>query len=198
MGGPKALLRTPDGRTFLDAVVSAVREAGVSRVVAVVGPWWQAREAPCSVVLNPHPEQGLISSLQIAIRSAFDPSGTPTPSVRPAILLALVDHPAVRAETVRILVEAHRANPERIIVPVFRDGTRIRRGHPVVFPAWAVPEFFGPAASAEGPRAVLRRHPDAVREVEVKDPGVLLDINTPACYEKWAMEASGSGKRGTS
>ncbi len=190
MGGPKALLRTPDGRSFLQAVVDGVREAGVARTVVVVGPWWDAREAVpgCHVVVNPDPDRGLISSLRLAIPEV--------PLRESGLLMALVDHPAVRPETVRTLVGAHRVDPGRVVIPVFRDGTRLRRGHPVVFPAWAVPEFFGPAADREGPRAVLREHPDAVLEVAVLDPGVVLDINRPACYQTWLLDGSGSVETG--
>ncbi len=222
IGGPKALLRTPDGRTFLETVVSRLRDAGIARMVVVVGPWWNPREAVpgCDVVVNPDPDRGVISSLRLAIWNAGlpedpprwsdpgrgvvfppPPTLTPTPTNRPAtrgptgclgILVALVDHPAVRAQTVRTLVEAHRREPDRIVVPTFAETGRRRRGHPVVFPAWAVPEFFASPADREGPRAVVRAHPQAVAEVEVPDPGVVMDVDSPACYQEW-LEASAPG-----
>lgn len=198
MGGPKALLRTPDGRSFLQAVVDGVHAAGVAQNVVVVGPWWGDRGMPdgCDLVVNPDPDRGVISSLRLAIRLvfSFDPSHPSPPGW--AILMALVDHPAVRPETVRTLVETHRADPRRIVIPVFRDGTRVRRGHPVVFPAWAVTEFFGAPADREGPRAVVRAHPQAVTEVEVADPGVVMDLDSPACYRDWLTRADAPGPGG--
>ncbi len=189
MGGPKALLRTPDGRTFLQAVTDTLREGGIGRLVVVVGPWWAEAQAPegCDLVMNPDPDRGVISSLRLAIRRAWPAGFEGTES---GLLMALVDHPAVRPGTVRDLIAAHRADPHRIVVPTFRDGTRVRRGHPVVFPAWTLAEFFGAAAGADGPRAVVRAHPEAVAEVEVADPGVLMDLDSQACYGEWLRKVN--------
>lgn len=190
MGGPKALLRTPDGRSFLQAVVEAVRGAGVARTIVVVGPFAEGcrddwPHPGCDFVVNPDPDRGLISSLRLAIRDLPPDIG--------GVLMALVDHPAVRPETVDTLIEAHRADPRRIVIPVFRDGTRVRRGHPVVFPGWCLDEFFEARAEREGPRAVVRAHPGSVTEVEVPDPGVVLDLDSPACYRAWWTRARAPG-----
>lgn len=183
MGGPKARARTPDGRTFLEAVTQVIEKAGVARIVVVVGPWWdetfEAMDLPreCKVVVNPDPDRGLISSLRLAISEGLSRAS--------GVFMALVDHPMVSVETCRALLEAHRADHEKIVVPVIRQGGYVRRGHPVIFPAWSAPEFFGPEAEREGPRAVLRRYPDAVLEIEVQDRAVILDLDYRACYRKW-------------
>lgn len=196
MGGPKALLRTPDGRTFLQAVTDTLREGGIARLVVVVGPWWADARAPegCDLVMNPDPDRGVISSLRLAVRRAWPAGFRGTES---GLLMALVDHPAVRPGTVRDLIAAHHANPHRIVVPTFRDGSRMRRGHPVVFPAWTLPEFFAEPAGREGPRAVVRTLPEAVAEVEVADPGVVMDFDSQACYREWLTRADGPGAGGT-
>lgn len=185
MGGPKALLRMPEGGTFLETVAGNVRGSGVMRTVVVVGPWWGDARAPegCEILVNPDPDRGVISSLRLAL------GGSPRCDV--GVLMALVDHPAVRPNTYRMLIEGNRTDPRRIAIPVLSGPTGRRRGHPVVFPAWLIPEFFGPMADREGPRSVIHAHPEAVREIEVSDPGIILDINTPECYQRLSRWQSG-------
>lgn len=186
MGGPKALLSTPDGRTFLETVADGVRGARVARMVVVVGPWWDGGIGPdgCDLIVNPDPDRGIISSLRLAL-------GRPPPHEH-GVFVALVDHPAVCPETYRIIAETHREEPRRIVIPVFREGSGVHRGHPVVFPAWVVAEFFSPRAEVEGPRAVVRAHPEAIHEVEVSDPGVVMDMDAPTCYQQWLRRENGS------
>ncbi len=177
-GGPKSRLRLADGRTFLTAVVDGVRAARPALVTIVVGPWWgtdPADAAPegCTVVVNPDPDRGQITS----IRTAFAEAGIGWSGA----LVALVDHPAVLPETFSAIAALHAQDPESILVPVTTgaDG-RARRGHPVLFPEWSFPDLLGPGTDAGGAREVLRGWPRRVREVPTGDAGVVLDVDTPA------------------
>jgi molybdenum cofactor cytidylyltransferase len=97
-------------------------------------------------------------------------------------LVALVDHPAVRPATFALLAAAHAGRPDAIVVPVAMIDGVARRGHPVVFPRWAFDDLAGPSAEAGGARTVVRSHPDRVTEIDVDDPGILVDIDTQAGY----------------
>lgn len=89
-----------------------------------------------------------------------------------AMVVALGDMPGVAPDTVRRLVAA-LPGPTGIVAPWHRD----TRGHPVLFGAAHLPAL----ARCEGDRgaaALLARHP--VTRVDVDDPGVLQDVDSPA------------------
>jgi len=125
-------------------------------------------------LVNPAPERGQLSSLKVALRwlVAEVPSCT-------ALLVALVDHPAVDPATYRALRDASRnASPTAaILLPSHRG----RRGHPVVF-ARSVWEELLALPDDQGARVVVHRDPGRVVEIAVDDPGVLRDVDTPADY----------------
>lgn len=123
-------------------------------------------------IVNPRPEDGPLSSIRCALNHHPHDSG---------FLLWPVDHPLIRAKTVRLVLEAAGRYPEAIIAP--SDG--MRRGHPSFFPAWTRDELLA-APLEEGARWVLRRHPECIRHVLVEDPWIIRNINTPEILKEAA------------
>lgn len=189
MGAPKGLLRL-DGRTFVRRVVEALAQGGCGRVVVVVragdeATAREAREAGAEVLVNPDPGEGPITSLRLALAHL--------PKEARWVVWLPLDHPKVRAGTVRALVDAMRggeaegtgrrgapaADPPRIALPVHKG----ERGHPAVFGRAVFPELLDPKLSG-GARTVVHRHLDtgAALLLETDDPGVLVDVDTPEEY----------------
>jgi len=79
----------------------------------------------------------------------------------------------VRPSTIALIAEALAAGPD-IAAPSFQG----QRGHPVGF---ARRHFAALSAlqGDEGARSVVATHANAVTLVEIDDPGVLRDIDTP-------------------
>lgn len=175
MGAPKAAL-TLAGRTFLAHVVAALEGGGVPEVVVVIGDdpdgavAGAARACSVGLVRNPAPERGQLASLKVALEHVVR-----TAPEAEAVLVALVDHPAVRASTVAALREAAAREPEAAIFVAAHDG---RRGHPVLFRRSVWPELLA-APDEGGARTVVRAEPARVRVVPVDDPGVVTDVDTP-------------------
>jgi molybdenum cofactor cytidylyltransferase len=94
-------------------------------------------------------------------------------------LLIPADHPVFMAETVKILLEAARHNPGRILVPTHGG----RRGHPTVF-RWKHALEIDQIPAGEGFNWVLKRNSADVIEVAVASPSVLVDLDTPEDYER--------------
>jgi molybdenum cofactor cytidylyltransferase len=92
-----------------------------------------------------------------------------------AIVVALADMPFVRRPTYDRLIAACDGDAA-IVAPVFRG----ERGHPVVFGRAHFAALQG-LGGDRGAQALLRGHP--VTLVEVDDPGVVRDIDTPADLE---------------
>lgn len=189
MGQPKALLDL-QGKSFLEHLLDAMAEGGVSEVFVVTGEHDRAiREhlaARGSVanqavraVTNPQPERGQLSSLLVALDAAealADPVD--------AVIVTPVDHPRVRPGTIRTLLGAASASGAPVTRPVTPGG----RGHPVVFAR----EVFGMlrgTPSDQGARAVVRALGSRVCDVEVADPGVTDDIDTPEDYRRLQSRA---------
>lgn len=168
MGTPKAYLPFRGG-TFL-SVIAETLGAFAAPVIAVFGcdaPRLAAM-APEGVlpVVNPDYELGMLTSLQAGLRAL--PAGCGR------VLFTLVDHPAVKRETVAMLLRSESA----IAIPRCRG----KRGHPVLAQRGIFGEFLAEPLSAKV-RDVIDRHAAEIEYIEVEDPGVCDDIDDPLLYE---------------
>ncbi|MBI5167162.1 MAG: NTP transferase domain-containing protein, partial [candidate division NC10 bacterium] len=78
-----------------------------------------------------------------------------------------------------------------IIIPTYKG----RRGHPVVFSRYLLPEILS-APPDQGARAVVRAHPDQVFEIETDEEGVVTDIDTLEDYYNFLARLGGKESRG--
>lgn len=180
MGAPKAELEL-GGRTFLRRAVDALRDGGCRSVVVVVG---RRRDAAVAAeegvvyTLNADPGSQQIDSLRIGLHAL--PADAAAAAVLP------VDIPAVHPRTVRRLITDFAAGGALVVRPT-HDG---RAGHPTIFARALFHELSAPGLP-RGAETVLMAHAARIRDVAVDDPGILLDVNTPADLERLA------GGRGT-
>ena len=123
------------------------------------------------IVHNREFERGMLSSVQAGVRAL--PRGTS------AFLIWPVDQPLVRADTVDKIIAAWKQKNPPVVVAVHHG----KRGHPTLFSAKLGAELLR-APESEGARAVVHAHEAHLVEVEVDDPGILTDIDTPQAYRK--------------
>jgi molybdenum cofactor cytidylyltransferase len=184
MGSPKALLPF-GGTTFLGHLLEVIhqskkdsesgKEIGCTRVVLgahtkeITG---KIPLDPSAIVLNPHWQQGQLSSIKEAIRSLKEVQTD-------GIILFLVDHPLVSAELVGELVRQFYSSGRAIVLPKYRD----KRGHPLIFAARLYPELLA-APAEQGARTVVWAHPDEVLEVPTNEEGVALNLNDPEALRR--------------
>ena len=182
MGFPKPLLRL-GSRTFVEVLIAAILP-NVARLIVVVGAHGSAvREAiPADpgilVVDNPGYLRGQLSSIKAAL-----PHVGPRAS---GALIHLADHPMVHAATFAAVIEGYR----RLGKPIAIARHQGRRGHPVVFAR----ELFGELAAApdeQGARVVVAADPARVAYVDVDDPGVLTDLDTPEDLDRAGLDRPG-------
>jgi CTP:molybdopterin cytidylyltransferase MocA len=176
MGTPKALLPTPSGLTFVAAIADCARSAGVASVIVVVGPPHADAIRPAlpsgvTAAYNPDPSLGMLSSVQAGL-SALPPTVD-------AVLVWPVDIPGVRVKTVRAILAAASALPRQLIIPQHGG----RGGHPICIPQDRLPELAA-LDSARGLKALVDAQPQAVCRLDVDDPGVLVDIDTPEDFAR--------------
>jgi molybdenum cofactor cytidylyltransferase len=175
MGTPKALLATGSSReTFVERIVRTLTACDIAPIVVVVRePLSVAVTAllpAATVVVNPDPDRGQLSSLRCGLSAL----GTPG-----AVLMTLVDLPFVHEDTVRAVVDAWRATGAPLVRPRLGD----RHGHPAIF-GLPVISALEVADVAFGAKPVLAQFaPDAV-SVPVTDRGAIEDIDTPEAYRR--------------
>ena len=185
MGRDKALLPWPPAagshavstETFLSAAIRALfsyndmvfvvagkNEAEISPVVYANGAF---------VVRNPDPDRGQFSSLQIGLHEVLSRG-------RDAAMITLVDRPPVASATIELLRDAFFAATQRrmwAVVPEYRG----KHGHPLVAGRELMEAFLSADSSATA-RDIEHQHQDKIEYVEVMDPLVAVNINTPDDY----------------
>jgi molybdenum cofactor cytidylyltransferase len=195
MGGvAKALLEGRGKRTFLTSILETAREVGLQNAIVVVGPPYDdvvaphAKQQGAYVVVNPHPERGMASSVALgfaavmgvpregsAVAHPRQASEAPVFGEADAAWLWPVDHPEVEARTLRTLIAA--LGSHAAARPVF-DG---RRGHPPLITRALFAQLADCSKLDGGARTVLAGA-DTI-DVPVDDPGSVRDIDTPLDLE---------------
>ncbi len=170
MGYPKPLLRI-DGETFVEHLVHAMLGV-VGRLIVVVGAHADRvrqaipGDARITIAENPEWARGQLSSLKVGIRVLGAHCR--------AALVHLADHPTVRSETFRAIADVYVKGGSPIVVARYNG----RRGHPVVFARELFPELEA-TPDSEGARKVVNADSRRLVYVDVDDPGVVLDLDTP-------------------
>ncbi len=174
MGRDKALLPWR-GQTFLGAAINSL-QPWTELVIVVAGknaPALSERvdAAGAFLVVNPHPERGQFSSLQIGLQEVLNRG-------RDAAMVTLVDRPPVALETLRGLRDAFLTSTAWAVVPEYAG----RHGHPIVIGREMIEIFLKAAASATA-RDIEHEHKDHIQYLPVDDPAVVMNVDTPEEYQ---------------
>ncbi|RKZ01481.1 MAG: hypothetical protein DRQ04_04825 [Candidatus Hydrothermota bacterium] len=165
MGRPKPLLPI-GGDTFLYQVVKTIERAGIGKIGVVISSSI-IKEAHGDLdvtwIYNPEPQAGPLRSFQLFLSEFSESEGA---------FMVPVDHPLVTSDTYSKLMKAF--TPEKIFIPTYEG----KRGHPPLFGRRFYEDLLK-APLDEGARYVIHENEGAVIEIEVDDPGVLVNINTP-------------------
>ncbi len=167
--GSDKLMHPLTGQTPVALAALARLRAAVPHVIAVVRPGATVlenllSEAGATVILCANAEDGMGASLAAAVSASGDVAGW---------VIALADMPYIRPETISNIAAALAAGAD-IVAPVYRG----ERGHPVGLAARFRPQLLS-LSGDEGARSVLKEHAGLVKLIEVDDPGVCRDIDTP-------------------
>lgn len=183
MGTDKALLPwppktpgSPTSETFLSAAIRSLSHASdfvlvvAGKNAALLAPVAYARGA--SIVINPKPERGQFSSLQVGLQEVLTRG-------RDTAMVTLVDRPAARAATIQTLREAYESAAREVwaVVPEFSG----KHGHPFIVGREMI-EAFLHAPPTSTARDVEHQHQGHLQYVAVEDPLVAANINTPEDY----------------
>ena len=168
MGRPKAALDY-HGETFLGRL-QALFLANCNPVVVVLGHDAETVRALLDPrvreALNDDPERGMLSSLQAGLQLLKEAE---------RVLFLPLDYPAIQPDTIAKLC----ATPaSRIAMPRFEG----RRGHPVLISQPVAHELLA-LPSTGAARDIIRSHNHEILYVDVNDPAILVDVDTPEDYQ---------------
>jgi molybdenum cofactor cytidylyltransferase len=167
--GSNKLLHPLDGGPPLALAALANLRSAVPRVIAVVRPRQtqlaqRLRAAGATVIECAHAEDGMGASLACGVQAACDAAGW---------IVALADMPYIRPDSIAKVAAALAAGAA-IAAPAYQG----RRGHPVGLDQ-AYRRQLEALRGDEGARALLEQNRDSVTLIDVDDPGVCRDIDTP-------------------
>ncbi len=172
MGEANKLLLEIDGKPMVRHVVETLQAAPLDGVTVVTGHEPDALRSvlegcPVTFAHNADFEQGLSTSLRTGLAAL--------PADTDAVLICLGDMPNVDAGAIAHLIEAYDpADGHAIVVPTHTG----KRGNPVLWDR----RFFEAMAAVSGDtgaRHLIGENEDLVIEVELPEPGVLEDFDTP-------------------
>ena len=178
MGTPKALLDW-HGVPLIKRQVDALREAGLSPIIVVLGHAYEdlAPVVPDSLgvhtVHNPDYKNGKTTSIKAGARELQ------RLGAGDSLLLLNVDQPRT-GDLIKRVVTVHDEGEALVTVPTWRG----KGGHPIVMSTTLLEELLEIREETLGVKELRIRHEDRTQRVDLGDPQVTLDMNTPEDYRK--------------
>jgi molybdenum cofactor cytidylyltransferase len=175
MGAFKPLLPFGD-KTVIESCIDYLREGGIKNIVVVLGHRAdEIRVENVTIAINPDPNSEMGASIAAGIQAL--------PEQTEAVLIALVDHPAVPANVVSKLIKEWQ-NGARIVIPTWQN----RGGHPVLVDLCLRKELLN-LDQTGGLRALFQKH--TAKRLPVDSPFVARDMDTWDDYRALYEEAVG-------
>jgi molybdenum cofactor cytidylyltransferase len=179
MGAFKPLL--PFGnKTVIQSCLDYLHEAGIKDIVTVLGHRADDLRAQIKnviVAINPDPTSEMGASIEIGVHAL--------PETTKAVVIALVDHPAVPPNTVSDLIHEWK-NGARIVIPTWQN----RGGHPLLVDLSFKHDLLNLDRTG-GLRTLLKTHQEDVKRMPVDSPFVARDMDTWDDYKALYEEVMG-------
>ncbi|HVS21225.1 MAG TPA: nucleotidyltransferase family protein [Pyrinomonadaceae bacterium] len=169
MGAFKPLLPFGD-KTVVECCVQNLRDAGIHNIIVVVGHRAeeirrQLKNFDVIFALNPDPDSEMGASIARGVEALSQ-------DVK-AVLIALVDHPAVPSEIIKSLIEEWRLAKAKLIQPEHES----RGGHPVLIDLVYRDELLN-LDPRRGLRALFDKHREQACRLPVESPFIARDMDT--------------------
>ena len=187
MGQAKQLLAWRDRPLVRHAAEMALASRLAGLVVVLGAGAEAAREGlaglsgPVQTVQNDDYASGQASSLRCGLGAL--------PATASAAVVLLADMPLVGPALINSLITAYETAPAALAVVPRYGG---RRGNPVLLAAGLFAELRALEGDT-GARPVLERHADHVIWLDLADPAVVTDIDTPEAYKNVSQGDRGLG-----
>jgi CTP:molybdopterin cytidylyltransferase MocA len=174
MGAFKPLLPFGD-RAVIECCIDNLHAAGIDEIVVVVGHRSEdvrehLKHSQVNFAVNLDPDSEMSASIALGVEQVSINAK--------ALVVALVDHPAVPSEVIRILIDEWKRGAS-LVQPEHAG----RGGHPVLIDMAYRDELLA-LDPAQGLRALFAAHREKVRRVPVESPYVARDMDTWEDYRR--------------
>ena len=181
MGAFKPLLPFGD-TTVIESCLNNLHTAGIENIVVVVGHRAadiraQLKHLNVSFALNPDPDSQMSASIARGVELVNENAK--------ALLISLVDHPAVPSDVITLLINEWNQGA-KLIQPEYHG----RGGHPVLIDLVYRHELLA-LDPQRGLRALIAAHREEVRRVSVDSPYVARDMDTWEDYRRLHQDVFG-------
>jgi len=172
--GTQKLILPYQNSTMIETVIDNVLDSRIDMVMVVLGADGDEitraiGKRPVEYCYNPHPEKGMLSSVLCGFAAL--------PEDANAALVYLGDQPNISPAVTNKIIEAYNEDLRGIVIPVHNH----RRGHPLLVDMKYRKEI-DKLDLEKGLRSLMHLFPQDVLEVEVEEPGILVDIDTREDY----------------
>ena len=184
MGKQNKLLLPVAGEALLVKLIKSVCDSEVGQVIVVIGHEAEKirRELnnfPLSFVYNPNFSEGMTTSIKSGVKEVSpDCDG---------YMICLADMPFINTSEINKLIHAYAQNRIKekrlIVIPVYQR----HRGNPVLF-STEFREDILEHKMEYGCKGVIMNNFESVKEIEMDDDSMLLDVDTLEDYQR-ATEA---------
>ena len=164
-GSSKLLAHLSNGKSVFQQTMGRIAEAFPDRLIVTrpeMAAQLQVLAQGTSILSFEHAERGMGATLAFAARQIGDWDGC---------VVCLGDMPFIETLTYRRIAE--QVTADSIVTPTFDS----KMGNPVAFGKNLFTDL-GALTGDSGGRRLTSMYPQAVRELQVSDPGILQDIDT--------------------
>ena len=184
MGKQNKLLLPVAGEALLVKLIKSVCDSDVGQVIVVIGHEAEKirrklNNFPLSFVYNPNFSEGMTTSIKSGVKEVSpDCDG---------YMICLADMPFINTSEINKLIHAYAQNRIKekrlIVIPVYQG----HRGNPVLF-STEFREDILEHKMEYGCKGVIMNNFESVKEIEMDDDSMLLDVDTLEDYQR-ATEA---------
>jgi len=177
MGKENKLLLPYQGRPMIQHQVYEIQQSSLTDLIVVLG--YDAEQVGAALssqirtVFNENHLAGMTSSIQAGIAGIEKKTK--------GYMICLSDMPLLRTKDYNEIIDFFLKNidkyPRLIVQPVYQQ----QRGNPVIFSHYYRKELLTHMAP-EGCREIIRRNKEEVRQLDMSEPNILKDLDTPADY----------------
>ncbi len=177
MGPSNKLLQEIDGQPALRRVVAAICESGLRTIYVITGHQSDAIEStlkglPVEFVFNENYPDGMGSSIACGAKLIEKSRFT-------GVALFLGDLAEITPSTIRCVTNVFiDQGQQKIVAPAFHG----KRGHPVIFPTPYL-RLLRNLSGDSGAKGILSNAGDQLHVIEVSDPSVTKDYDTPEDFK---------------
>ena len=172
--GSQKLLLPYNNSTMIENVIDNVLGSRIHKVMVVLGSdsdeiTRTIGQRPVEICINHQPEKGMLSSVMCGFKAI--------PEEANVALVYLGDQPNIPPAITNMILEAYNEDLYGIVIPVHNH----RRGHPLLVDLKYRRDIYK-LDLEKGLRSLMHLFPEDVLEVEVNEPGILVDIDTRQDY----------------